>query len=121
MAPLSQCSFPRRATDESEFAEPSLARESAFSLPAYPLIYELAIGIHLRITLLFSQSWFSLSTVWLVVLDFIVHLFTAMIVAWLSQFITMSRLTVPSSRRISAALPTAKVSAWKTVEFGPRW
>ena len=32
-------------------------------------------------------------------LDFIVHLFTAIIVAWLSQFITMSRLTVPTSRR----------------------
>jgi hypothetical protein len=54
-------------------------------------------------------------------LDFIVHLFTAIIVALLSQFITMSRLTVPASRRISAALQTAEVSAMKTVEFGPWW
>ena len=28
---------------------------------------------------------------------------------------------VPDSRNIFAAVPTAKVSAWKTVELVPRW
>ena len=52
----------------------------------------------------------------LVLLDLTLMLLIAIIVAWLSQFMIIFLVLVPDSRNIFAAVPTAKVSAWKTVD-----
>ena len=54
-------------------------------------------------------------------LDLTLKLLIAIIVAWLSQFMMIFLVLVPDSRNILAAVPTAKVSAWKTVELVPKW
>ena len=57
----------------------------------------------------------------LVLLDLTLMLLIAIIVAWLSQFMIIFLVLVPDSRNIFAAVPTAKVSAWKTVELVLKW
>ena len=61
-------------------------------------------------------SWLSSLISVLVLLDLTLMLLIAIIVAWLSQFMIIFLVLVPDSLNIFAAVPTAKVSAWKTVD-----